>query len=137
MTRDRDRQHEPHGGPLGGIELSQFQSGDQLEIYLDNTMGFFAHITDPQKGQALVRPTISGQLGAGYRDAQSTLGSRSFQRAHGPHVSHEVDPEIRWGRLMCSDELVLRNEDTVFGTEGHILYTGRRITSVIGSVVRS
>lgn len=118
------------------IGLGQFQPGDQLTIYLDTRPVLVALIKDPLEGQAIVRPAVRGQGGAGHRDARSTLGTRPYQEGARSHTSKEEDPEITWGKLTFGHELVLRNEDAVFGTEGNILYTGQRLTSVSGPQVQ-
>ncbi|KPJ73518.1 hypothetical protein AMJ48_00980 [Parcubacteria bacterium DG_74_1] len=121
---------KPKAVAVSSLKIDQFRKGDQLTIGCNGEPTFIALIIDPQKGQAIVRPAVTGQQGAGYRDAKSTLGSRSFHEGNKTHVSEETDPEIKWGELVFGDEFVLRNEDSLFGAEGRIFYTARQITDV-------
>lgn len=132
MTNGRG---DPKVVTVEGIKVDQFPPGTQLTIFLDGRPTFIALVDDPQKSTAVVRPAVPGQAGAGFRDALSTLGSRPFQEGSKSHTSKEEDSEIKWGEMVFGDELVLRNEDKVLRTDGNILYTGLRITSVAGPEV--
>ncbi len=122
---------------VSSIRIDQFRAGDQLVIWCNDDPTFTALITDPQNDQAVVRLAVPGQRGAGYRDAKSTLGSCPFQEGKKSYVSEEANPEIKWGELVFGDELVLRNEDALFGTKGRIFYTGQQITQVTGPQTNS
>jgi len=132
-----ENQKKPKVVTVSSIRTDQFRAGDQLMIWCNGDPTFIAIIIDPQKGQAIVRLAVTGQRGAGYRDAKSTLGSCSFQEGKKTHVSKGANPEIKWGELVFGDELVLRNEDTIFGAEGRIFYTARQITHVSGPQTNS
>ena len=132
-----ENQNKPKVVPVSSIRTDQFGAGDQLMIWCNDDPTFIALIVDPQKGQAIVRLAVIGQRGAGYRDAKSTLGSCPFQEGKKTHVSKKANPEIKWGELVFGDELVLRNDDAIFGAEGRILYTAQQITQVSGPQANS
>jgi hypothetical protein len=112
------------------LSLGDFESGTALVLHLEDEASFFAFVADPANGTALVRPAIPGQRGAGYRDAMSTVGTRSFEEGVVPRTLSREQTEgegVSWGEIVFGGELVLRNEDDGADT---VMFFGKRIEAV-------
>jgi hypothetical protein len=110
------------------LEISEFTPGQQLLITLGNSRSrFHAIVTDPEKGEAVVRPWVGGgQRNAGYPDARTTIGTRPYEEGRETSTEEVGEQEVAWGGITFGDELVMRNEE---GTN-KIIFTGEPVESV-------
>lgn len=111
------------------LTLTEFEPLQPIIIQLDGRNAFHAILTNPETGEAVVRPWVGGgQQNAGFPDRKSTIGTRPYIEGTMPAIEPtdtDAHSNVAWGTLTFGEELVLRDEEggdrTIF--TGHTVET--------------